>query len=97
MKFALWIELLAMAITLPLGYAGARLIPYNLWRAYRGLDLSDRKVFFVFFLVGPFFGFFFFEYYEILLETLVGGLSILATILLFISLAAWQQKRNSEK
>ena len=94
LQFALWTILLAVAVILMLGYAGARLVPYNLWRAFGRLELADGRVFFVFILVGPSFGFFFFEYYEILLGTLVGGLSILLTITLFIYLVLQRKVRG---
>jgi hypothetical protein len=97
LHFALWLELSSVAVMLILGYAGARLVPYNLWRAYGRLDLNDGKVFFVFFTMGPFFGLFFFEYHEFLLGSFIGGLTILFTLTSLIIVIAWQQYRKTVK
>jgi hypothetical protein len=97
LHFELWLELSTVAVMLLLGYAGARLVPYNLWRAYGRLDLNDGKVFFVFIAVGPFFGFFFFEYHEFLLGSIIGGLTILFTLTSLIIVMAWQQYRKTVK
>lgn len=97
LHFPLWLELSAVAIMLILGYAGARLVPYNLWRAYGRLDLNDGKVFFVFFAVGPFFGLFFLEYRELLLGSFLGGLALLLTLTSLIIVIAWQRYRNTAR
>jgi len=72
---ALWLEFVAMTIPVTLGYASARLIPYNLFIAYKRLSLRDGTIFFVFFLFGPVWGYFFLESYDILLTRALGLLS----------------------
>lgn len=42
---------------LVIGYACARLVPDNLWRAYKRLALTDGAIFFIFIVVGPFWAF----------------------------------------
>jgi hypothetical protein len=94
MQSAVWLDVLGEAVILMLAYVGARIIPYNLWRAYGHLHLADGWVFFIFFLLGPLWGLFFLEYYSFLLNSLAGGLSILFSISLIILLMSWQFYRN---
>lgn len=90
----IWLELIAMAIILLWGYIGARLVPYNLWRTYGRLDLTDGSIFFVFILLGPLWGYFFFEFSTVFLSSIVGGFVVLFAITLSILIATWQQYRR---
>ena len=71
------LEWIAALISLILGQMGARVVPHNLWRAYGRLSFKDGWIFFVVALVGLFWGFFFFQYYAVLLTPLWGALIIL--------------------
>jgi len=57
-----WFELAAMLAPLYMGTMGARVVPYNLWRAFGRLNLRDGAIFFVFVFLGPFWGFFIVQY-----------------------------------
>ncbi len=94
--FALWFEVIEIGLILLWGYLAARVVPYNLWRAYRRLDLADGWIFFVFLVLGPFWAFFFYEFYESLLSSTAGGLTILLSITLLIIITAWRQSRNTK-
>ena len=48
-----WVEFIKMLVPILAGYAGAQLVPYNLWRAYKRLHLKDGAIFFVFIFLGP--------------------------------------------
>lgn len=75
-----WVEIAAVVTGLVLGNMGARVVPHNLWRAYGRLKLSDGAIFFVVAFLGPAWGFFFLEFYSILLAPVTGLLSILLAI-----------------
>lgn len=92
---ALWFEWLETGIILLWGYFAAHLVPYNLWRAYGRLVLGDGQIFFVFFLIGPFWAFFFYEMFPLFFTSIVGGLSILTAITLLVLLTAWRQYRSA--
>ncbi|MFZ5912064.1 MAG: hypothetical protein ACOYYU_18810 [Chloroflexota bacterium] len=90
----IWFELTTITLLLSLGYAGARLVPYNLWKAYGRLNLADGEIFFFFIAVGPMWGFLFLEFYPYLLTSITGLLIMLFSITFFIALAAWQNYQN---
>lgn len=84
------------AAVLPVGlsYVGARLVPYNLWRAYGRLRIGDGAVFFIFLLLGPGWGMFFFKAYPWLLTPVVGLLMGLSTVTILAGMAAWRRRRT---
>lgn len=90
---AVWVEIAAATLALILGNMGARVVPHNLWLAYGRLKFSDGAIFFVVALVGPFWGFFFLEFYPILLTPVLGILMIL----LGVSFTVIITKRRSKK
>jgi len=75
-----WVELTAAACLIVLGWAGARLVPYNLFAAYKQLSLKDGRIFFIFFLVGPAWGYFLLETYDVLLTKALGIFIVLLSI-----------------
>jgi hypothetical protein len=85
-----WAEWLAVLPPLGLAYASARLIPYNILRAFQDLKLSHGAIFFVFMALGPMWAAFFYEYSTLLTQRAVG----LALFLLAVTiLAAWSAAR----
>jgi uncharacterized membrane protein YfcA len=87
----------AVTLGLILGNMGARVVPHNLWLAYKRLHLADGAIFFVVALLGPLWGFFFLQYYSVLLTPLFGSLTILTALALVIIIAARQSKKVDEK
>jgi hypothetical protein len=83
-----------MSFPLVMGYISAHVVPYNLWRAYGRLWFSDGAIFFVFILLGPLWGWFFFEFYSILISPTTGIIVILAAITLLVSLMTLQYQRK---
>ncbi|MEW5941342.1 MAG: helix-turn-helix domain-containing protein, partial [Chloroflexota bacterium] len=61
-------EWAAMLAPLVMGTVGARVVPYNLWRAFGRLNLRDGGVFFVFVLLGPVWGFFLVQFSSLLIN-----------------------------
>lgn len=84
------VEGLKIAVPLFVGTIGAQMIPYNLWRAYKRLDLKDGWIFFVFVLLGPIWALFLFKFNEILLSPFMGAI----IILLAITFIAWQASKK---
>ena len=80
-----WVELTAAACLLVLGWAGARLVPYNLFAAYKRLSLKDGRIFFVFFLMGPAWAYFLLETYAVLLTKALGIYIVLLSITLLLA------------
>jgi hypothetical protein len=89
-----WLNGLAAAWPLILGYAAARQVPFNLWRAYHGLRLKDGAIFFTFVLFGPLFGVFFYNFYSLLLTPSTGITIILLTVGILAGLMTWQRRRT---
>ncbi|MCI0549623.1 MAG: hypothetical protein L0287_01575, partial [Anaerolineae bacterium] len=87
-----WVEIAAVVAGLVLGNMGARVVPHNLWRAYGRLKFSDGAIFFVVAFLGPLWGFFFLEFYSILLAPVTG----LSVILLAVTIIVIQTTRRSE-
>lgn len=81
---SVWVEIAAIVTGLVLGNMGARVVPHNLWRAYGRLKLSDGAIFFVVALLGPLWGFFFLEFYSILLAPVTGILVILLAVTILV-------------
>ncbi len=96
-QLAIWVEAVKMLIPLFIGYAGAHLVPYNLWRAYGRLNLKDGGIFFIFIILGPLWAWFFLEFYETLITQKLGAILILisATILASAMAIQYRQKGNT--
>lgn len=86
-----WAEWLAVLPPLGLSYASARLVPYNILRAYRDLRLSRGAIFFVFVILGPIWAAFFYEYSSILTQRTVGLVFFLLAVTI---LSAWSVYRS---
>jgi hypothetical protein len=80
-----------------LGYAAARQVPFNLWRAYGALRLKDGWIFFFAIFSGPLWGCFFFNYYPMLLSDTVGPMLLLFSIGILSGWVAWKQRRGEAK
>jgi hypothetical protein len=89
-----WIELVPAAFLIFLGYAGARLIPYNLFAAFQRLKLRDGWIFFVFVLVGPAWAYFFFQTYDILLTRALGIFIVLAALTILVVMMSWRYRQS---
>jgi len=83
-----WIEIAAVTMGLILGNMGARVVPYNLWRAYGRLKLSDGGIFFVVALLGPLWGFFLWEFYPVLQVPALGTVIILLALTIAVIIKA---------
>jgi transcriptional regulator with XRE-family HTH domain len=90
---SVWIEIVAATTSLILGHIGARVVPHNLWLAYKQLRLRDGWIFFIVVLMGPLWSFFFLEYYSTLLQPVLGIVVILLALLGVVLIA----KRSSKK
>jgi hypothetical protein len=92
-----WLEGLAAAWPLVLGYAAARQVPFNLWRAFGQLRFTRADVAptLAFVLFGPMWAAFFFASYPWLLLPPIGlALILCAFILLAAITARWERKRE---
>ncbi|MCL5612302.1 MAG: hypothetical protein M1485_07110 [Chloroflexi bacterium] len=79
-----WFELAAAVLPLVVGNMAARLVPHNLWLAYGRLNVVDGWIFFTIALLGPLWGFFFIQFYSILLTPALGVFMILTAITIII-------------
>ncbi len=93
LESTIWIEFIAVTMALVLGNMAARVVPYNLWRAYGRLTWKDGGIFFVVALIGPIWGYFFMEFYSILLAPVLGPVVILLAITMVVVIAARQSKK----
>jgi hypothetical protein len=91
-----WPALIAATLGLILANMGARVVPHNLWLVYHRLRLGDGAIFFVVAFIGPLWGLFFLEYYEVLLAPFWGGIVILAALLLFIMIPVAQSRKKTD-
>jgi transcriptional regulator with XRE-family HTH domain len=89
---SVWVEIAAVMAGLVLGNMGARVVPHNLWRAYGRLTFSDGAIFFVVAFMGPAWGFFFLEFYSILLAPFTGIFVILLAISILVIITTRQAK-----
>jgi len=80
-------------VMLVMGYIGANVIPYNLWRAYGRLNFRDGWIFFVFILMGPLWGIYLLQYFPAILSP--ASLLIVTTIITL--LFAWIARQTSQK
>ncbi len=86
-------EWMSMLAPLVMGFVGARVVPYNLWRAFGRLDLRDGGIFFVFVFLGPLWGFFIVQYSSFLTAS-AGAFVILVSLTL---LAVGMARRSKNK
>jgi hypothetical protein len=91
---SIWLEIAAVTLGLILGNMSARVVPHNLWLAYRRLHFADGAIFFVVAFLGPLWGLFFLEYYSVLLQPVWGSLVILTALTLFIMMIVRQSKKG---
>ncbi len=94
LQLVVWIELIKMVIPIAVGYAGAQLVPYNLWLAYGRLHLKDGGIFFVFVILGPAWAWFFLKFYETLISQKPGAIIILISITTLTGAMALQYRRK---
>jgi len=95
-KPAFWFELFAMTFPILLGYASARLVPHNLLMTYKRLHLYDGAIFFVFFLLGPIWAYFFYQVHDILLAQTWGVVIFLLAMTLVAGQTVWKVRRKSQ-
>ena len=91
-----WLAILGAAWPLVVGYSAARQVPFNHWRAYGDLRLSDGAPVFLAagIAFGPIIGFFLYTYHVWLLEPLTGiALFTLSAVLLY-GITIWHNKRG---
>jgi hypothetical protein len=81
-----WIEIASMGLPIGSGYTAARLVPYNLWQAYGRLTLAKGWPFFIYALLGPLWGFWFFYAYKSILNMVVGPLALLMALTVVVFL-----------
>ena len=91
---SIWLEIATVALALILVNMAARVVPYNLWRAYSRLTLADGGIFFIVALLGPMWGLFFLEYYSILLAPTIGTIIILLAVTAIVIISAWQSRKK---
>ena len=91
---AIWFEAIKILFPLAIGYTGAHLVPYNLWRAYGKLNLKDGGIFFVFIILGPLWAWFFLEFYETLITQKLGAIFILISATILVSAMTIQYRRK---
>jgi hypothetical protein len=89
-----WMELVAAAFPVALGYASARLVPYNLFAAFKQLSLQDGWLFFIFMLVGPAWGYFFLETYDVLLTRSLGIFILLSSLTILLAMMALRYRQR---
>ncbi len=91
----IWSTLLETALVIIISYAGARLVPYNLWLAYGRLDLKDGGIFFIFAGLGPLWALFFLEFYETLASPALGGFVVLLALTIFVTLETLKHRKKA--
>jgi transcriptional regulator with XRE-family HTH domain len=91
---SIWLEIAAVTLGLILGNMAARVVPHNLWLAYKRLTLADGRIFFVVAFIGPLWGLFFVEYYSILLTPFSGITIILLALTAVVLISTWQARKN---
>lgn len=92
-QFLPWFEFLLIAL-IPLGsYLGSQMVPYNLWRAFGRLSLADGSIFFVFVLIGPFWGLAFLFAYPVMFDLRYGPIIIISALTILTVTLVWHFKR----
>ena len=94
LQSAIWAEMLVMTFPIFLSYAAARLVPYNILLAYKNLHLKNGKIFFVFFLFSPAWGYFLLQSYEILLTKSLGIVTVLIAATLLVAMMALRYRQS---
>lgn len=97
LESSIWLELIAVTLSLILGNMSARVVPHNLWLAYGRLHLSDGAIFFVVALLGPMWGLFFLEFYSVLLTPLLGSVVILLALIMAVAIARRQSRKSMDE
>jgi hypothetical protein len=87
-----WFGIVAATVGLLLGNMGARVVPHNLWLAYRSLNFADGAIFFVVALLGPLWGFFFLNFYPVLLTPITGIFVILLAVTIMVGVTTRRSK-----
>lgn len=91
-----WSTLLETALVIIISYAGARLVPYNLWLAYGRLDLKVGDIFFIFAGLGPLWALFFLKFYETLASPALGGFVVLLALTIFVALETLKHRKKQD-
>lgn len=94
LQSTLWLELTGALLPLGLGYIAAQLVPFNLWRAYGRLNLTDGGVFFIFLILGPIWAYFFLTFYSTFLTPIVGITVMLLAATCMTALMVRQQRKT---
>jgi hypothetical protein len=94
---SIWLEFAAVTAGLILGNMSARVVPHNLWVAYGRLRFADGAIFFVVALMGPLWGWFFLEFYALLLTPVLGIIVILVALIIVIVIAGQQLRKRAEQ
>ncbi|MBI5950622.1 MAG: helix-turn-helix transcriptional regulator [Chloroflexi bacterium] len=93
-KFSLPTQFILVGLPLFLGNVASQVVPYNLWRAYGRLRLSDGAIFFVFVPLGFLWGWFLFQFHPVLMSPTSGIIVTLAAITLLVSMMTLQYRRK---
>ncbi|RJP50880.1 MAG: XRE family transcriptional regulator [Anaerolineaceae bacterium] len=80
-----WIEMIKTIIPIIISYTSAQIVPYNLWLAYRRLDIRDGGIFFIFALLGPLWALFFLEFHEVFSNPLTRAVVILLAVTILVT------------
>ena len=94
LQSVIWTELLAITFLIFLSYAGARLVPYNILLAYKNLHLKNGKIFFVFFLFSPAWGYFLLQSYDILLTKSLGIVIVLVAATTLVAMMTLRYRQS---
>jgi hypothetical protein len=86
------LEVIEITCLLIITYGCARLVPYNLWKAFKRLDLADGGIFFIFLVLGPLWGGVFYILYPLFLDPFAGLVMILSALTLIALMEARQHK-----
>lgn len=90
-----WLDLARATFPIMVAYAGAQLVPYNLWLAYHRLRIKDGGVFFVFVLLGPLWAWFFLRFYGILASPVMGAVVFLIALTIIAAVGAVKQRKSA--
>jgi len=86
----LWFEMAIILTPVIMGYIGARVVPYNLWRAFGRLAWRDGAIFFIFVFLGPLWGVFMAKF-SALITSASGIFLFLASVALLANMTAIRQ------
>jgi hypothetical protein len=91
---SVWLEVMTVTLALVLGNMAARVVPHNLWLAYKRLHLADGAIFLVVALLGPMWGIFFLAHYSVLLTPFLGSIVILLALTGVVILGMYQSRKT---